>query len=130
MKKQQEYTEIHAKSGIETKLPPIYTFPNHYKKYDVEITTDEFTSICPKTGLPDFGKIKLIYRPNKSCIELKSFKMYLLGYRNVGIFNENLVNRILDDIVKECNPVWAQVVGEFTSRGGLKTSVTAKYPRK
>ena len=130
MKKQQEYTEIHAKSGIETKLPPIYTFPNHYKKYDVEIITEEFTSICPKTGLPDFGKIKITYRPNKSCIELKSFKMYLLGYRNLGIFNENVINRILEDIVSACKPTYIEVIGEFTSRGGLKISVIAKYPRK
>ena len=125
----KDYTKEHAASGINEKLPPIYTFPNHYKKYDVEIHTPEFTSICPKSGLPDFGEITVRYRPNKECIELKSFKMYLIAYRNVGIFNENAVNRILEDVVKACKPVSAEVVGRFNARGGLDIVVEAKFPR-
>ena len=126
----KEYSDKHAESGIDKKLPPIYTFTNHYKKYDVEIIAPEFTSICPKSGLPDFGTITLNYRPNKSCIELKSFKMYLLAYRNLGIFNENIVNKILEDIVAACKPVYAEVKGDFTARGGIKTVVVARFPRR
>ncbi len=125
-----QYTNEHSKSGLSDKLPKIEVFPNHFKKYEVEIFTPEFTSICPKTGLPDFGKITVHYSPKKALIELKSFKMYLLAYRNVGIFNENVVNRILDDIVKSCYPEWTEVMGEFTARGGLSTTVVARYPRK
>jgi len=117
-------------SGLGEKLPPIHVFTNHFKKYEIEIATPEFTSICPKTGLPDFGKITVHYMPKKSCVELKSFKMYLLAYRNVGIFNENVVNRVLDDIVSACRPEWAEVMGEFSARGGLSTTVVARYPRK
>lgn len=125
----KEYTDKHATSGIKEKLPPIFTFPNQYKKYDIEIVHPEFTSICPKTGLPDFGTITISYRPNKNCIELKSLKMYLLAYRNLGIFNENIVNRILEDIVSACKPEYAEVRGDFTVRGGIKATVIAKYPR-
>lgn len=125
-----EYTKEHAKSGLEDKLPKIEVFPSHFKKYEVVITTDEFTSICPKTGLPDFGTIHIKYLPNKTCIELKSLKMYLTAYRNIGIFNENLVNRILDDLISACSPLSAEVIGEFKSRGGLETTVSARYPRK
>ncbi|MBI5700425.1 NADPH-dependent 7-cyano-7-deazaguanine reductase QueF [Candidatus Saganbacteria bacterium] len=128
--KHEKYTKEHSLSGLQVKLPPIQTFPNHFKKYEIEINMPEFTSICPKTGLPDFGKIIIHYMPKKSCIELKSFKMYLLGYRNLGIFNENVVNRILDDVVSACNPEWAEVLGEFTARGGLSTTVIARFPRK
>ena len=85
----------------------------------------EFTSVCPKTGLPDFGKIVLRYVPDKLCLELKSYKMYLLAYRDLGIFQENVVNRILQDVVKAAKPVSATVVGDFTPRGGLRTLVTA-----
>ena len=79
----------------------------------------EFTSVCPKTGLPDFGKLTLRYVPDKQCLELKSLKMYLLAYRNLGIFQENVVNRFLRDVVKAAKPVRATVIGEFTPRGGL-----------
>ena len=126
----KEYTESHASSGLKDKLPLIYTFPSQFKKYEIQIEIPEFTSICPKTGLPDFGTIALRYEPCKLCLELKSFKMYLLAYRNLGIFNENVVNRILEDIVKAVNPVWAEVNGTFNPRGGIDISVTAKYPRK
>jgi 7-cyano-7-deazaguanine reductase len=90
----------------------------------------EFTSMCPKTGLPDFGKIVLRYTPLRRCLELKSYKMYLLAYREVGIFQENIVNRVLRDVVRAAEPVSATVIGEFAPRGGLATVVTADWRRK
>ena len=90
----------------------------------------EFTSVCPKTGLPDSGKLTLRYMPDKRCLELKSLKMYTLAYRNLGIFQENVVNRFLEDVVKACQPVWATVTGEFTPRGGLQSKITATYGKQ
>ena len=124
------YTDEHAEAGIKTPLPEIETWPNQYPDYEIAIDTPEFTSVCPKTGLPDFGKILLRYVPDERCLELKSYKMYLLSYRNVGIFQENVVNRVLQDVVKACNPMSATVVGDFSPRGGLGTVVTAEYMRK
>jgi 7-cyano-7-deazaguanine reductase len=124
------YTDEHAAAGIEDPLPEIETWPNQFPDYEIEIDTPEFTSVCPKTGLPDFGKILLRYTPDKKCLELKSYKMYLLAYRGVGIFQENATNRILRDVVKACNPIRATVVGDFSPRGGLGTVVTAEYTRK
>lgn len=123
------YTEQEAKAGLKEKLPPIETFPNQFSDYEIRIEVPEFTSVCPKTGLPDFGVLDIRYIPKKLCLELKSLKMYLLGYRNLGIFYENAVNRILEDIVKACHPVQATVVGEFNPRGGMKSIVEAHYPR-
>src|SRR5438445_12902768 len=88
----------------------------------------EFTSICPKTGLPDFGTITIRYRPDKLCLELKSLKGYFTAYRNLGIFYEHAVNRILRDIVKACQPVSARVTGEFTARGGRPSLIKSAYP--
>ena len=122
------YTERHAKSGVEARLPEIETWPNQYKGYEITIEIPEYTAICPKTGLPDFGTIKLRYMPDKACLELKSLKMYIHAYRNLGIFYENAVNRVLQDVVKACRPVWAVVTGEFTARGGLSSTIEAKYP--
>jgi 7-cyano-7-deazaguanine reductase len=122
------YTEEHAKAGINAPLPEIETWPNQYPGYEIEIVIPEFTSVCPKTGLPDFGKITIRYVPDKHCIELKSLKMYILGYRNLGIFYENVVNRILRDVVKAARPVSATVIGEFTPRGGIYSKVTASWP--
>jgi 7-cyano-7-deazaguanine reductase len=122
------YTEEHAKAGINAPLPEIETWPNQYPGYEIEIVIPEFTSVCPKTGLPDFGKITIRYVPDKHCIELKSLKMYILGYRNLGIFYENVVNRILRDVVKAARPVSATVIGEFTPRGGIYSRVTASWP--
>ena len=124
------YTDEHAAAGVNAPLPEIETWPNQYPDYVIEIDTPEFTSVCPKTGLPDFGKILLRYTPDKLCLELKSYKMYLLAYRGVGIFQENATNRILRDVVKACNPVRATVIGDFSPRGGLGTVVTAEYTRK
>ncbi len=122
------YNERHAKSGIDAKLPDIETFPSQYKGYEITIEIPEYTAICPKTGLPDFGTIRLRYMPDKACLELKSLKMYIHAYRNLGIFYENAVNRILQDIVQSCRPVRAVVTGEFTARGGLSSTIEAKYP--
>ena len=124
------YTDEHARAGVAAPLPEIETWPNQFANYEIEIVMPEFTSVCPKTGLPDFGKIVLRYVPDKKCLELKSFKMYLLAYRNVGIFNENAVNRVLDDLVAACKPVGATVTGKFTARGGLSSTVVANYPRQ
>jgi len=122
--------EKEAKAGLRKKLPPIDTFPNQFPDYEIKIEIPEFTSVCPKTGLPDFGVLEIRYTPDKHCLELKSLKLYLLGYRNLGIFYENAVNRILDDIVKACRPVRATVIGEFNPRGGMMSTVEARYPRK
>jgi len=121
------YTEEHAKAGIDAKLPEIGTWPNQYTGYQIKIEIPEFTSICPKTGLPDFGKLTLEYEPDELCLELKSFKFYLLEFRNLGIFYENAVNRILSDVVRAARPVYARLTGEFTPRGGLRSTITAEY---
>jgi 7-cyano-7-deazaguanine reductase len=89
----------------------------------------EFTSICPKTGLPDHGTLRLVYTPGRRCLELKSLKMYTLAYRNLGIFQENVVNRVLQDVVRCAKPVRAEVKGEFRPRGGISTTVVARWPR-
>ena len=122
-------TEKEAKAGLKEKLPPVETFPNQFPDYEIKIEYPEFTSVCPKTGLPDFGTIIIRYVPEKSCLELRSLKMYLLAYRDLGIFYENAVNRILKDIVKACQPARAVVTGEFNPRGGMKSVVEAHYPR-
>jgi len=125
----RNYTEAHAKAGIEAKLPAIETWPNQFAGYTITIRIPEYTSVCPKTGLPDYGVLTIVYEPKKSCVELKSLKMYLLAYRNLGIFYENAVNRILRDIVAATRPVSCRVTGDFTPRGGLTTSVEARWPR-
>ncbi len=118
-----------AKAGLKGRLPAIETFPNQFPGYEIKIEVPEFTSVCPKTGLPDFGTVTIRYGPKSSCLELKSLKEYIIAYRNVGIFYENAVNRILEDIVRACRPAWAIVTGEFNPRGGIKSVVEARYPR-
>ena len=105
------------------------TFPNSYskRKYTITINCPEFTSVCPKTGLPDFGTIIIEYIPNKHCIELKSLKYYLLEYRNRGIFYELVVNKILDDLKVTLNPKYIKVSGIFTPRGGITTTVISSH---
>jgi len=124
-----EYGEKEARAGLKTRLPEIETFPNQFPDYEITIEIPEYTSVCPKTGLPDFGIITIWYIPDKKVMELKSLKMYILAYRNLGIFYENAVNRILEDVVKACQPKKALVRGEFTPRGGLSSVVEARYPR-
>ena len=121
------HTDEHARGGLEAALPEIETWPNQFRDYEIEIILPEFSSVCPKTGLPDFGKLVLRYVPDKLCLELKSYKMYLLEYRNLGIFQENVVNRVLQDVVAATEPVSATVIGDFTPRGGLSTLITASY---
>jgi len=126
----RQYTDEHAAAGVKANLPEIEVWPNQYRTgYVIEIVMPEFTSICPKTGLPDHGTVTLRYTPDRSCLELKSLKMYTLAYRNLGIFQENIVNRFLADVVKATNPMWAEVVGDFTPRGGIGTKVTAQWKR-
>jgi len=127
--RESQYTEKEAQAGLKEELPAIETFPNQFSDYEIRIEVPEFTSVCPKTGLPDFGVLDIRYIPDKVCLELKSLKMYLLGYRNLGIFYENAVNRILEDIVAACRPVQATVIGEFNPRGGIKSIVEANFPR-
>lgn len=105
------------------------TFPNPRPERDFEIAIDcpEFTSVCPKTGLPDFGTIRIRYVPDRACIELKALKYYLMGFRDQGIFYEAATNRILDDLVAACQPRRMTVIGDFTARGGITTKVTAEY---
>jgi 7-cyano-7-deazaguanine reductase len=93
------------------------------------IDIPEFTSVCPKTGLPDFGVISIRYMPDRECLELKSLKEYLFTYRNLGIFQENIVNQVLEDVVRWAKPVWAVVKGDFRPRGGIGTIIEARYPR-
>ncbi|MBI5244115.1 MAG: NADPH-dependent 7-cyano-7-deazaguanine reductase QueF [Elusimicrobia bacterium] len=123
------YTCAQAESGTKARMRPIDAFANQYRGYEVRIEFPEYTSVCPKTGLPDFGTIAIEYVPDKLCLELKSLKYYLLGYRHLGIFNENAVNRILDDVVRACRPARATVTGTFSARGGLRMSVVARHPR-
>jgi len=110
----------------------IETFPNPRpeRDFDIDIECPEFTSMCPKTGLPDFGTIQISYVPDDRCIELKALKYYLLEFRNKGIFYESVTNQILDDLVAVCSPRRMKVVGAFTPRGGIRTTVTAVYEKK
>ena len=114
------------------KTPQIETWVNQYsdRDYTIEITNLEFTTVCPKTGLPDFAKITITYVPDKHCIELKSLKEYFVAFRDVGIFHEHLVNKVLEDFVNACQPRTAEVVGDFNIRGGMKTVVRTSYSKE
>jgi 7-cyano-7-deazaguanine reductase len=129
MPKSPRYTPDHAKSGLDAKFPEIECWPNQFPGYEIVIEDPEFTSVCPKTGLPDFGVLTIRYMPAKQCLELKSLKEYLHCYRNLGIFQENIVNRVLEDVVQWTRPVWAEVKGDFRPRGGISTQVVARWPR-
>ncbi len=108
------------------------TFPNPKpeRDYEIQIRCPEFTAVCPKTGLPDFGEIRIAYVPDRACVELKSLKYYLLEYRNRGIFYEAATNQILDDLVAACRPRRMTVTGAFTARGGITTTVVAAFAAK
>lgn len=118
-----------AKSGLKDKLPKVECFRSQFENYKVTVIIPEFTSMCPKTGQPDFGKITIEYEPVDLVIELKSLKEYIQAFRNIGIFYENAVNRILMDIAQECKPLWMVVRGEFNPRGGIMSIVEARYPK-
>jgi 7-cyano-7-deazaguanine reductase len=107
----------------------VESFPNQFpsRPYEIEITCPEFTAVCPKTGQPDFGTIIITYVPEAACLELKSLKLYLFGFRDRGIFYEHAVNTILDDLVASCRPVRMKVVGQFNPRGGMTSRITAAY---
>lgn len=110
-----------------TTLDPIeYAYRGH-RDIVITIRQPEFTSVCPMTGLPDYGTLTIKYTPDRKIVELKSLKFYFLQYRNVGIFYEHLVNRILDDLVSALHPKWMEVQGSFTSRGGISSDVSAQY---
>ena len=113
---------------VETTMLEVLDYAYHGRR-DIEITIEqpEFTSVCPRTGLPDFGRIFIRYRPGVKIVELKSIKFYLLQYRQVGIFYEHVVNRILDDLCRVLQPKQMEVCGEFTARGGITTRVKAVY---
>lgn len=114
--------------------PRVDTFPNPHPRrdYEIEHLAPEFTSVCPVTGQPDFGTVRLLYVPDKLCLELKSYKFYLQSFRNTGIFYEDVTNRILDDLVAFCHPRRMQVITEWTPRGGLRSIIRAEYapPRR
>lgn len=129
MASEPRYTETHAKSGLDFDFPAIETWPNQFPAYEILIDDPELTSVCPKTGLPDFGTLNIRYMPRERCLELKSLKEYLFCYRNLGIFQENIVNQVLEDIVKAADPIWAEITGVFRPRGGIGTTVVARYPR-
>jgi 7-cyano-7-deazaguanine reductase len=120
---------INEIDSIEYHRPVLETFanPRPERDYEIAIECPEFTSMCPKTGLPDFGVIRIVYTPDAHCIELKSLKYYLLEFRNKGIFYEAATNQILDDLVGACRPRRMTVTGDFTARGGITTRVTAAY---
>lgn len=107
-----------------------FSNPSPERDYEIAIRCPEFTSVCPKTGMPDFGEIRITYVPGASCLELKALKFYLIEFRNRGIFYEAVTNQILDDLVAACGPRRMTVVGDFSARGGITTRVTATYEQK
>lgn len=107
----------------------VFANPRPGRQYTIEIIQPEFTSVCPKTGQPDFGTVTITYTPAKACLELKSLKYYLQQYRNQGIFYEDITNRILDDLVEACRPQHMQVLSCWSARGGIRTNVTAEYTK-
>ena len=121
----------HAGPAAPQPPPAIETFPNPRpgRDYEIAIHCPEFTSVCPKTGLPDFGEIRITYVPGDRCIELKALKYYMIGFRDKGIFYEAATNQILDDLVAACQPRRMTVTGAFSARGGITTTVIAEYPR-
>ena len=129
MKTTLGYTDEHAASGLDFDFPAIETWQNQFPGYEILIENPEFTSVCPKTSLPDSGYLTVRYMPRERCLELKSLKEYWFTYRNLGIFQENVVNRVLEDVVKATEPVWAVVTGKFLPRGGISTTIEARWPR-
>ena len=132
MKKNQSNYSGLQKDIRKLKLPQIEVWKNRYpdRIYTICLETNEFTCICPKTGLPDFATIQINYRPKERCVELKSFKLYLTRFRNVGIFHEHVVNRIFDDFVRASRPRSAKIRAEFNLRGGIKTTIERTYKKK
>ncbi|MDP3143306.1 MAG: preQ(1) synthase [Candidatus Omnitrophota bacterium] len=134
MKKRKERSSYEGRQGRIRKLktPKIEVWRNKYpdREYMIKLETAEFTCICPKTGLPDFANIRINYIPDKNCIELKSFKYYFNFFRDMGIFHEHVINKILEDFVRACNPRFVRIEGEFNPRGGITTTVSQIYKRR
>lgn len=130
IKKESPYEDL-QENVRKLKTPKIDVWENKFrdKDYVVKIDTSEFTCLCPKTGLPDFAAVHIEYTPDEFCVELKSFKEYLIFFRNIGIFHEHVANRILEDLTTACSPKWARINAEFNIRGGIKTTVQAEYKR-
>ncbi len=114
-----------SKTGVP--ILEVFANPHPDRSYEIEIQAPEFTSVCPKTGQPDFGAVLIRYIPAASCIELKSLKLYLQQYRNQGIYYEDITNRILNDLVKACSPQWMLLTSTWTPRGGISSKVTVEY---
>lgn len=121
--------DIEKEEKIDTEVLETLEFKYKGRRTVVELITDEFTSVCPWTGLPDFAKLIIRYIPNEKLVEQKSLKYYLTSFRNVGILQEHVVNRILEDLVKLLDPIEMEVIGEFNARGGIATIVRAKYTK-
>ncbi|MCS7298952.1 MAG: preQ(1) synthase [Spirochaetia bacterium] len=121
--------DIYGTDKIDSNVLETFDYEYVGKPIEIVISTNEFTSVCPWSGLPDFAELTIKYIPDKKCIELKSLKYYLHSYRNVGIFYEHVVNRILDDLVKACEPLKMEVIAKFTIRGGLQTTVKSEYSK-
>ena len=128
MKNKSAYEGL-QKNIRKLKTPEIEVWQNQYpdKLYTINLDIPEFTCICPKTGLPDFATIRIEYSPARSCVELKSFKMYTIFFRNVGIFHEHLINKMLEDFVQAVKPRWVKITGVFNPRGGITTTVLREY---
>ena len=120
---------------INQKMKPSYkdleVVENEYqdREYTIDVDIPEFNCVCPKTGLPDFGTLHIRYIPNKYIVELKSLKLYIVKFRNLGIFHEHVTNQILDDFKKACSPKQIEIIGDFNPRGGIKTVVTSKWKK-
>ena len=123
------YDKKHSLAGLKARLPKLEVLPNHFLGYTVTIAIPEYSSVCPKSGLPDTGVVTIKYEPARYFVELKSLKLYILGYRNLGIFFETAVNRILKDFVRAVKPRWVQIRGDFSPRGGIATTVEASFGR-
>jgi len=131
MKNKSSYNGL-QKNVSRLKAPEIEVWQNEYadKVYTINLDIPEFTCICPKTGLPDFAAIRIEYSPKKFCVELKSFKMYTIFFRNLGIFHEHLINKMLEDFVARVSPRWVKITGVFNPRGGITTTVSREYKPK
>ena len=125
----KERAQRPPESAMSASREILESFENQFpeRDYRIEIVAPEFTSVCPKTGQPDFGTITVAYIPDKLCIELKSLKLYFQSYRNAGIYYEHVTNTILDDLVAACRPRWMKVEAAFNARGGITETVTAQY---
>lgn len=129
-KNKEKLPGIQGPEVIDSKVLKTFEYEYPGKQIEIDVSTEEFTCVCPWSGLPDFAKLTIRYVPNRKCIELKSLKYYLLSYRQVGMVHEHVVNRILEDLVACCDPIRMSVIGEFNIRGGIKTVVRANYEKK